>query len=77
MKIHLNRTKALDKEKRRTDALLYQMLPKNVAEKLKYNQEMMAEEFTEATIFFSDIVGFTSLCADVSPIQVLEILFFK
>jgi class 3 adenylate cyclase len=66
------RTKALDKEKRRTDALLYQTLPKGVADVLKNNpnQTMVAEEFTEATIFFSDVVGFTSLCSDASPIQV-------
>jgi hypothetical protein len=48
------------------------MLPKGVADVLKNNpnQSMVAEEFTEATIFFSDVVGFTSLCSDASPIQV-------
>ena len=32
------RTKALNKEKKRTDTLLYQMLPKSVAERLKQNE---------------------------------------
>ncbi|WAR25647.1 GCY22-like protein, partial [Mya arenaria] len=49
-------TKALSKEKRRTDTLLYQMLPKEVAEQLKQNQEVSTEEFPHATIMFSDIV---------------------
>ncbi|ELU05145.1 hypothetical protein CAPTEDRAFT_62737, partial [Capitella teleta] len=70
----VDRTKALDKEKRRTDALLHQMLPESVAEQLKTNHDLVAEEFAEATVFFSDIVGFTSLCADNSPIQTIEIL---
>ncbi|WAR25643.1 GCY19-like protein, partial [Mya arenaria] len=67
-----DRTKALSKEKRRTDTLLYQMLPKEVAEQLKQNQEVSTEEFPHATIMFSDIVGFTNICSRSSPLQVFQ-----
>lgn len=67
------RTKALSKEKKRTDTLLYQMLPKQVAEQLKQNQEVTTEEFVHATIMFSDIVGFTQISSRSSPLQVLFI----
>ncbi|XP_012937760.1 uncharacterized protein LOC101864616 [Aplysia californica] len=64
-----DRTKALNKEKKRTDTLLYQMLPKSVADQLKRNEVVTAENFTESTIFFSDIQGFTQISARSSPIQ--------
>lgn len=73
------RTKALSKEKKRTDTLLYQMLPKQVAEQLKQNQEVTTEEFVHATIMFSDIVGFTQISSRSSPLQVCisgSVLFY-
>lgn len=70
------RTKALSKEKKRTDTLLYQMLPKEVAEQLKQNQEVSTEEFVQATIMFSDIVGFTNISSRSSPLQVYYHLIY-
>ncbi|KAL4226442.1 hypothetical protein ACF0H5_014425 [Mactra antiquata] len=69
-----DRTKALSKEKKRTDTLLYQMLPKEVAEQLKHNQEVITEEFVQATIMFSDVVGFTNISSRSSPLQIVEML---
>lgn len=68
------RTKQLEEEKLKTDTLLYKMLPRSVAAKLKEGQEVVAEYFESVTIFFSDIVGFTSLCADSTPLEVVEML---
>ncbi|VDI62396.1 Hypothetical predicted protein [Mytilus galloprovincialis] len=50
------------------------MLPKSVAERLKRSEEVDAEQYGDSTIFFSDIVGFTSISAQSSPLQVVDML---
>ncbi|XP_074654594.1 uncharacterized protein LOC141908443 [Tubulanus polymorphus] len=69
-----DQTKALAKERRRTDSLLYQMIPKMVAKQLKKGQHVSAESYNECTIYFSDIVSFTKISADCSPMQVISML---
>ena len=50
------------------------MLPKEVAEELKQGQASQATSFPGATIFFSDIVGFTSLASASTPMQIVNLL---
>lgn len=68
------RTEQLEEEKMKTDALLYRMLPKSVAEQLKRGEPVTAESFEQVTIFFSDIVGFTSLAAESKPLEIVTLL---
>ncbi|CAI5451904.1 unnamed protein product [Caenorhabditis angaria] len=68
------RMKELTEEKKRSDILLYRMLPKQVAEKLKLGQSVEPETFDCVTIFFSDVVSFTTLASRCTPLQVVNLL---
>ncbi|TRY96723.1 hypothetical protein DNTS_032206 [Danionella cerebrum] len=68
------RTEELEVERQKTDALLAQMLPKSVALALKTGKPVKPEHFSEVTLYFSDIVGFTTISALSEPIEVVDLL---
>jgi atrial natriuretic peptide receptor A len=51
------RTRDYLEEKRKCEALLYQLLPISIASQLINGQTIMAEMYDQVTIYFSDIVG--------------------
>nr|XP_006819997.1 PREDICTED: atrial natriuretic peptide receptor 1-like [Saccoglossus kowalevskii] len=63
------RTDELIREKKKTDMLLYKLLPISVAEQLKSGQSVSAETFDSVSLFFSDIVSFTEIAAQSTPMQ--------
>ncbi|XP_014681070.1 PREDICTED: uncharacterized protein LOC106820963 [Priapulus caudatus] len=71
----MNETVAeLNREKKRAEILLYQMLPKAVASKLTNREAIEPETFAEVTVFFSNIVDFDQICSQLTPIQVVHML---
>lgn len=54
--------------------LLYELLPPQIAEKFIKRQYVEPEFYDCVTIFFSDIVGFTTISAKSSPLQVMSFL---
>ncbi|GFO08230.1 hypothetical protein PoB_003473500 [Plakobranchus ocellatus] len=61
----VDKTKELAKEGRKTDSLLYQMVPRPVADKLKLKKDVDAEYFKSVTILLSEIMGFNKICYKV------------
>uniref|UniRef100_A0A8D2CLK4 guanylate cyclase n=1 Tax=Sciurus vulgaris TaxID=55149 RepID=A0A8D2CLK4_SCIVU len=67
-------SKHLAIEKKKTETLLYAMLPKHVANQLKEGKKVAAGEFETCTILFSDVVTFTNICAACEPIHIVNML---
>ncbi|WAR25462.1 GUC2E-like protein, partial [Mya arenaria] len=70
----VEKTKELNVEKYKTETLLYQMVPKSVADNLKSTGSIESEFFKSVTIFFSDIAGFHRITLTVAPMELVRIL---
>lgn len=47
---------------------------RSVASQLIMGQPVMAETYDQVTIYFSDIIGFTKLSAESTPLEVVDLL---
>ncbi|KAK6032557.1 hypothetical protein OSTOST_01267 [Ostertagia ostertagi] len=72
-----DRTKQLVEEQKKSDILLYRMLPSLTLEPCgagPLGQSVEPETFDSVTVFFSDVVSFTKLAAKCTPLQVVNLL---
>ncbi|XP_013922052.1 PREDICTED: guanylate cyclase soluble subunit beta-2-like [Thamnophis sirtalis] len=67
-------SKNLEIEKKKSETVLYSMLPKHVANQLKEGKKVEAGDFSCCTILFSDVVTFTNICSVCEPIQIVNML---
>ena len=60
-KIVKERTKEIEEEKEKSDKLLLNILPREVAEELKQTGKSLSRSFESVTVLFTDIKGFTQI----------------
>jgi adenylate cyclase len=69
---HANRQLAEAQD--RSERLLLNILPSPIAEKLKYGPRTIAENFSEVTVLFADLVNFTQMADGQEPEVVVDLL---
>mmetsp|Transcript_29543 Transcript_29543/g.45097 ORF Transcript_29543/g.45097 Transcript_29543/m.45097 type:complete len:753 (-) Transcript_29543:178-2436(-) len=67
-------SKKLSNERNLSNTLLYSMIPQNVAELLRNGKTFEPDHHDEVTLFFSDVVGFTAMCAELPPWDIIDML---
>jgi class 3 adenylate cyclase len=65
---------AFQREHERSEALLLNILPEPIAERLKLGEKIIADGFSDVTILFADIVGFTRLAGRTTPQELVLLL---
>jgi len=58
----------------KSEALLLNILPKEIAAILKNESRTIADHYNDASVLFADMVGFTPLSAQLPPVEMVELL---
>ena len=58
----------------RSEALLLNILPKEISAMLKAEPRTIAYQYNAASILFADVVGFTPMAATMTPLQLVDLL---
>ncbi len=59
---------------RQSEGLLRNILPNEIADRLKASDDMIADEFPAASILFADIAGFTPIASQLEPGETVNLL---
>lgn len=65
---------ALQYQQEQSERLLLNILPEEIAHRLKHSFDTIADNFTDVTVLFADIVGFTQLSSRISPSELVGLL---
>jgi len=61
-------------EREKSERLLLNVLPKSIADRLKQGESTIADSFSDATVLFADLGGFTKLSSHVPPSELVRML---
>lgn len=64
----------LEAERERSETLLLNILPQEIATRLKNGEAPIADNYDDVSILFADLVGFTPLSAGLTAKQLFELL---
>jgi class 3 adenylate cyclase len=64
----------IEEKNRENEALLLNILPGEIAARLKSGEHEIADAFADVTVLFGDIVGFTALSSHTAAADVVEML---
>jgi len=64
----------IDIQKQKSENLLLNILPPQIADRLKEGETTISDYFDRVAILFADIVGFTSYCTDKKPKEIVDLL---
>jgi class 3 adenylate cyclase len=64
----------LELEQQRSEQLLLNVLPAAIAQRLKDNPGIIADNFDPVTVLFADLVGFTTLSSNVESAELVRML---
>jgi class 3 adenylate cyclase len=68
------KTDAIEQKNRENESLLLNILPGEVAKRLKSGEASIADSFAEVTVLFADLVGFTVMSSKIGPDEVVNLL---
>jgi class 3 adenylate cyclase len=66
----------IEEEKKRSDNLLLNILPPAIAQELRSRNKVAARKYDQATVMFTDFIGFTNVAERLSPEMLVEELDF-
>lgn len=64
----------LHAEQIKSEALLLNILPASIAERMKQGEVAITDSHSDVTVLIANLIGFTSLLAHVDPSQIVQLL---
>ena len=67
-------TRQVERLNAENEALLLNILPRSIAERLRGGETVIADRFEDMAVLFADVVGFTELSSRLTPNEVVTLL---